>query len=125
MDKRTPKYLQTCDSAITPECIRALYGIPKKPEYQGGPRSDNALGIAEFGDAYAQEDLDLFFANFTPYIPKGTGPTPVLIDGSTAPTNVTDAGGESDLDFDLAYPLVWPQNITLFQVWELHLYNQC
>ena len=28
---------------------------------------------------------------------------------------VGSAGGESDLDFELAYPLIYPQTITLFQ----------
>lgn len=73
------------------------------------------MGIYEEGDYYAQEDLDLFFANYTPYIPQGTHPTPAFIDGATAPTDVADAGGESDLDFELAYPLLYPQTITLYQ----------
>ena len=30
--------------------------------------------------------------------------------------NVTDAGGESDLDFELAYPIVYPTEIILYQV---------
>jgi tripeptidyl-peptidase-1 len=94
--------------------IRALYGVPF-PEYPNGPRSDNALGIFEDGDYYAQEDLDLFFANFTPYIPQGTSPTPAFIDGAEAPIDTADAGGESDLDFELAYPLIYPQKITLYQ----------
>ena len=96
--------------------IRALYGVPKMPEYPyGKPRSDNSLGIYEEGDYYAQEDLDLFFANFTPYIPQGTHPTPAFIDGAEAPTDTADAGGESDLDFELAYPLIYPQTVTLYQ----------
>jgi len=108
--------LSTCDEYITPACIRALYGVPPVPEYlYGKPRSDNSLGIFEEGDYYAQEDLNLFFANFTPYIPQGTHPTPAFIDGATAPTDVADAGGESDLDFELSYPLIYPQTITLYQ----------
>lgn len=65
---------------------------------------------------YAQEDLDLFFANFTPNIPKGTGPKPAFIDGGNAPVhNISEAGGESDLDFELIYPIIYPQTITLYQ----------
>jgi tripeptidyl-peptidase-1 len=71
------------------------------------------MGIFEEGDYFYQEDLDLFFANFTPHIPKRTQPRPAYIDGSEAPLDLVGAGGESDLDFELAYPLIYPQTITL------------
>jgi tripeptidyl-peptidase-1 len=105
--------LSNCDVLITPACIAALYDIPK-------PSSDvakgNALGIFEEGDFYAQKDLDLFFAKYTPWIPEGTHPTLDSVDGGKAPVPVTEAGGESDLDFQLAYPIVYPQEIVLYQV---------
>lgn len=108
--------LSICDVAISPACIRALYDIPKDPEYPDGiPRADNSLGIYEDGDYYAQADLDLFFAKFISNIPQGTSPTPAFIDGAVAPVNVSEGGGESDLDFELAYPLIYPQTITLYQ----------
>lgn len=95
-----------CDVAITPACLRALYDftapstfIPVSPE--------NRLGIFEEGDYYAQQDLNLFYANFTPYIPQGYGPKVDGIDGGQAPTTVLqDAGGESDLDLELAIPII-------------------
>ena len=106
--------LSTCDIAITPACIRALYSVPEvSPDAKVD--SSNSLGIYEEGDYYAQEDLDLFFANIAPYIPQWTHPIPAFIDGAQAPVPVTDAGGESDLDFELAYPLIYPQTITLYQ----------
>lgn len=37
------------------------------------------------------------------------------IDGAVAPVPVTDAGPESDLDFQISYPIIWPQNSILFQ----------
>lgn len=104
--------LEACDKAITPACIAALYEIP--PGTKADP--DNAMGIYEEGDYYSQVDLDLFYANFTPYIPQGTGPKPAFIDGAEAPVaNVSDAGGESDLDFELAYPILYPQGTVLYQ----------
>jgi len=107
----TPSDLAHCDVAITPACIAALYGIP------AGKLADpsNAMGIFEEGDFYSQEDLDLFFANFTPQIPQGTHPKPAFIDGAQAPVPVSQAGGESDLDFELAYPILWPQCTVLYQ----------
>lgn len=106
-----PADLQHCDVAITPACIAALYGIPNGTL----ANSSNVMGIFEDGDYYSQEDLNKFFANFTPYIPQGTHPKPAFIDGAQAPVPVADAGGESDLDFELAYPILWPQGTVLFQ----------
>lgn len=37
------------------------------------------------------------------------------VDGAVAPTNVLAAGAESDLDFQVAYPLIYPQGTILFQ----------
>jgi tripeptidyl-peptidase-1 len=107
--------LSTCDKFIVPACIRALYNIPEVPEYPSSrPRADDAMGIFEESDFYLQEDLDLFFLNFTSQIPNGTHPTPAFIDGAEIPTEIF-AGGESDLDFQLAYPLIYPQAIKLYQ----------
>ena len=103
--------LASCDEIITPECIRALYHVPK------GNLSDscNSLGIFETGTTYSKEDMDLFYSRFAPEIPNGTYPKHVLIDGATAPSSTMEASGEADLDFQLAYPLIWPQGTTLFQ----------
>lgn len=103
--------LARCDIAITPACVKALYQVPNATKAD----PSNSIGIFEDGDFYAQEDLNLFFANYTSYIPQGTHPIPAFIDGAVAPVNVTRAGGESALDFELAYPLIYPQQITLFQ----------
>ena len=35
------------------------------------------------------------------------------IDGGFAPS--AEAGGESDLDFQISYPIIYPQNSILFQ----------
>ena len=37
------------------------------------------------------------------------------VDGATAPDPVDNAGGESDLDFQISYPIIYPQNSILFQ----------
>lgn len=97
--------LANCDKAITPDCISALYKVPKGTK----ANPNNTMGVFEEGDYYAQEDLNLFYANFTKNIPKGTHPIPAFIDGAQAPVPLADAGGESDLDFMLAYPILWPQ----------------
>ncbi|RAK86276.1 alkaline serine protease AorO [Aspergillus costaricaensis CBS 115574] len=104
--------LAHCDLAVTPDCVRAMYNITKGTTSTKG----NELGIFEdLGDIYSQEDLNLFFSNFASEIPQGTHPTLDSIDGATAPTDVTNAGPESDLDFQIAYPIIWPQNTILYQ----------
>jgi tripeptidyl-peptidase-1 len=107
-----PESLATCDVLITPACIKALYQIPPAPIF---PNPTNAMGIYEEGDYYDQEDLDLFFQKYTQYIPKGTHPTPNFIDGAEAPVPVADGGGESTLDMELTYPIIFPQKIILYQ----------
>lgn len=109
-----PNDLSTCDVAISPACVAALYKIP--PATRAHP--NNSLGIFESElQFYTQQDLDLFFANFTPQIPKGTHPIAANIDGGQQST--TDpyyAGGEVSLDLQLAYPIVYPQTITDYEV---------
>ncbi|KAF2101778.1 subtilisin-like protein [Rhizodiscina lignyota] len=111
--------LATCDIAITPACIRALYDVPLPTTAVKG----NTIGIFENGNFYAQEDLDLFFSNFTPYIKNGTHPILDSIDGGVAPVPVAQGGGESALDLELAYPLIHPQQVTLFQVDDINYSN--
>ncbi|KAM3503318.1 hypothetical protein MY11210_008771 [Beauveria gryllotalpidicola] len=115
-----PPYLTICGSIVTPDCIAYLYKIPKAT----GTNSTNRLGIYEsLGDVYSQEDLNLFYSTAAPYIPAGTGPELDLINGATAPNSPDQAGGESLLDFDMAYPIIYPQGTTLFQVKTDQYYN--
>lgn len=109
-----PKDLQDCARNITPPCLRALYNIPK------ATLSDNVnmMGLYETGDKYSQEDLDLFYANYAPKIPKGTHPKLKGIDGGQAPVAPGDSDntGESDIDMAIGFSLIYPQTITLYQV---------
>lgn len=106
-------WLKICSEIVTPDCIAYLYKIPKGT----GSNSTNLLGIYEsLYDTYDQEDLDLFYKTAAPQIPAGTGPVLDLINGATAPVSQANGGGESLLDFQMAYPIIWPQNATLFQV---------
>ena len=103
--------LTECSELVSPACIKALYEIPPPTTAVKG----NEMGIYETGDTYDQEDLDLFFRNYTPNIPNGTHPILQAIDGGTAPVPVQQAGSESLLDIELAYPLIYPQQIKLYQ----------
>ena len=106
--------LANCGTSITPDCIRALYGIPKAHLND----SSNALGIFEYFDFYAQASLNSFFAKYAPNVPNGTHPTLASIGRgklSKAPVPVGMDPGESDIDLDMAYSLIYPQKITLYQ----------
>ncbi|KAF2163435.1 hypothetical protein M409DRAFT_37264 [Zasmidium cellare ATCC 36951] len=109
--------LRHCDVEITPACIAALYEISPNV---GEVHESNSLGIYEAGLNYwDQLDLDLFFTNFT-RIPNGTHPIDENIDGGVArTTNISAAGVEGTLDLESAYPIVYPQTITVFNVDDL------
>ena len=136
--------LAQCYQAVTPACIRALYNI-SIPDLDRQPNPDNSLGIYEAADVYYQQDLDDFFSTYAPSIgfriPNGTHPVLKGIDGgeigtpwnsslndtlynvlSGLPQNVSVeitevfSHQESELDFGIAYPIIYPQTITLYQM---------
>lgn len=108
-----PSNLSACDTAIIPDCLRALYNFSQATSAQ----PNNSLGIfTAVSNQYAQEDLDKFFANYSSNIPQGTHPIPDLINGAKGTTTVDKASTEADLDFEVAYPIVYPQNLTLYQL---------
>ena len=106
--------LSTCDKNITPACVAALYNIT-----QGTSKhKNNSMGMFESElQFYTQLDLDTFFTNFTRRIPNGTHPVAANIDGGQQSTeDLYEAGEEANLDLMLAYPIIYPQTITLYQV---------
>ncbi|KAF2669928.1 subtilisin-like protein [Microthyrium microscopicum] len=112
--------LKDCSSTglITPQCIKELYHIPNVTMPQAG----DEIGVFETvsdGNAYSQNDLNLFFRKFYPQIPNGTHPTLQSVEGGSAPAdpkNISLISGESNLDFELIYPIVYPQGVKLYQV---------
>lgn len=54
---------------------------------------------------------------YAPYVPQGTAPIPAFIDGAQAPVAQDDPTntGESDIDIDMAFSLIYPQTVTLYQ----------
>lgn len=99
---------------MTPICIKAMYKIPTATLNASG----NSLGLYEQGDYFAKSDLDLFYAEYAPWVPQGTYPIPALIDGAnfSVPASSALNGGESDIDIDMAFALIYPQTVTLYQV---------
>ncbi|QIW97935.1 hypothetical protein AMS68_003453 [Peltaster fructicola] len=108
--------LSDCDKQITPWCLRVLYGLPPNQLLKTNPK--NSYGIVEYTpQAYRPEDLDLFFSNFSTQ-QVGERPIEIDIDGGIVQQEVAGFGynGESDLDLEYAMTLVYPQNVTLYQV---------
>lgn len=103
--------LSGCGSAITPPCIRPLYDIPKVTTSD----SSNVLGIWETGNSYAQADLNTYFSKYATNIPSGTGPIIDKINGGSAPSSQSSAGLEADIDFEMAYPLVYPERLLVYE----------
>lgn len=117
--------LSICDTTITPACVKALYKIPEFPLDRYSPNPDNKMAIYEADlQQWDQTDMNLFFANFTPWIHNGTGPRTVSIDGGVPHNNnVTNAainGGEILLDLQLSYPIVYPQTIEIWDENDMH-----
>lgn len=97
-----PFDLTTCNTQITPDCLRALYNLPN------GTVDMSSYGIVEYTpQAYLQADLDLFYSNLAQEIPAGTAPTLDSIDGGVDQTTTQgfNYNGESDLDLEYAIAL--------------------
>lgn len=80
------------------------------------------MGIYEtLLEFWSQKDLNSFFTAFAPHIPNGTHPKDNDIDGAVAVTrNASLDGGEVMLDLQLAYPIVYPQTITVWDEEDLN-----
>jgi tripeptidyl-peptidase I len=56
-------------------------------------------------------------AEHAPYVPQGTAPIPAFIDDAEAPVPADNSvnTGESDIDLDMPFSLLYPQTVTLYQ----------
>lgn len=103
-----------CFVNLTPECIRRLYNFSIQAS-DAPVNSKNRLGIYEIGQVYSQFDNDVFFQQYAPFIANGTAPITDSIDGGVRPNpNSNYVGGEAELDFQVAYPIVYPQELVLY-----------
>ena len=94
--------LSSCNSQITPDCLRALYNFPN------GTLQNSSYGIVEYTpQAYLQSDLNLFYHNLAKQIPNNTAPRLDSIDGGVFQTTNQnfDYNAESDLDLQYAISL--------------------
>ena len=97
-----PFALSTCNTQITPDCLRALYN------FTNGTLAKSSYGIVEYTpQAYLQSDLNLFYSNLAREIPSGNAPIFDSIDGGVDQTTTQsfNDNGESDLDLQYAIAL--------------------
>ena len=97
-----PFALTTCNTQITPDCLRALYN------FTNGTLAKSSYAVVEYTpQAYLQSDLNLFYSNLARQIPSGTAPIFDSIDGGVDQTTTQsfDDNGESDLDLQYAIAL--------------------
>jgi tripeptidyl-peptidase I len=110
-----PKNFQIdkCSEGVFPACINALYGVPTDAPCH----SDSSVGIFSANHTYLQSDLDIFFEHFTSTIPAGTTPDTHFVNGGKLDSQFRDTDTfEADLDVEMAWPLVYPQNISFYDV---------
>ncbi|KAL2062257.1 hypothetical protein VTL71DRAFT_6523 [Oculimacula yallundae] len=115
-DRIKNKDLTVCDSLTTPDCLRALYKMPEGKT--ANPK--NTYGILELSpETYNQDGLNVFFKNFTrPLV--GRPPKLESIDGGSrpppGPPSISSSWVEGNLDLSYSMSLVYPQNVTLYQI---------
>ncbi|KAL7934122.1 peptidase S8/S53 domain-containing protein [Trichoderma chlorosporum] len=102
-----------CSEYITPRCIRNMYNIPLGNSSIKG----NELGIYE-QQPYNQTELNLFFEYLAPHIPPNFAPLFSSIDGAERfPNKSVNVGeGEAMLDITCAFPIVYPQEVRIYNV---------
>lgn len=97
-----PFSLTTCNTQITPDCLRALYS------FTNGTLAESSYAVVEYTpQAYLQADLNLFYSSLAREIPAGTAPIFDSIDGGVDQTTTQsfNDNGESDLDLEYAIAL--------------------
>lgn len=114
--RSTKRQQSNCSEVATPECIATLYGIP--PADKAHP--NNSMGFYQRASWYQEKDLDLFFESYASNIPQGTRPQNLSINQAVWHYNENDTyvsqPDEADLDLDVAYPIIYPQTTTIYQV---------
>jgi tripeptidyl-peptidase-1 len=105
-----------CFEFMNPECLRLLYNIPASTNIPIHP--NNSFGIFELSyTTWLPEDLDAFFMDFEPQL-VNTRPVIQPIDGGYRQTEFKNDifNLESNLDFEYAMSLTYPQPVINLQV---------
>lgn len=85
---------------------------------------ENNLGVFAVGGFYDQDNLDLYWSHYAPWVPNGTHPKLQSINKAPVPAGGDAAGLESTLDLDLSFALLYPQEVTLYQTLPTQIQNE-
>jgi len=100
----------TCNSAITPTCLKDLYNFA---DYKIDPKGAVKLGVSGFLEQLARfADLEEFTSSFAPNAASNF--STVAVNGGTLDQNATDDSVEANLDIDYTVGLVDPSIETVF-----------
>ncbi|KAF9480338.1 family S53 protease-like protein [Pholiota conissans] len=85
----------SCNTAVTPACLQAMYGIPTTLATQ----SSNTLGVSGFIEQFAnQADLTTFLKSFRTDLSSATKFSLQTLDGGSNSQTASQAGIEANLD---------------------------
>ncbi|KAI1081156.1 subtilisin-like protein [Whalleya microplaca] len=102
----------SCNSSVTPECLRALYNIG---DTTADPSVPNILGIGGFLDQYAKHDaLDQFLEKFAPYAQTQNFTTLLVNGGLDNQTDTVHDDTEANLDMQYAASLGFGTDIRFY-----------
>ncbi|KJA22321.1 hypothetical protein HYPSUDRAFT_139376 [Hypholoma sublateritium FD-334 SS-4] len=103
----------SCNTAVTPSCLQALYGIPATLATQ----ASNQLAVSGFIDQFAnQVDLTNFLAQFRPDLAPSTFFLLQTLDDGENPQTPADAGVEANLDIQYTVGVASGVPITFISV---------
>jgi tripeptidyl-peptidase I len=98
----------SCNQTITLSCLRQLYNAGN---YTASPNVGNSIGVTGYlGENANFADLKLFYADQNPKAVNTTFNVQ-LVNGGVNSQNVSEAGGEADLDVQFAFGLAFPVNV--------------
>jgi tripeptidyl-peptidase I len=104
---------QNCSEIVSPDCIRGLYNISLGTLAIEG--NDLALYETQL-QRFSQQDFNDFAKVYASFM-NDTVPIYRSINGGKPQTNTTSMdGGEVMLDFDIAWPIIYPQKIIVYEV---------
>ena len=100
-----------CDTTITPDCLRGLYGLGNSKAISN---KENSIGISGYLDQYARySDLNLFLKRFAPYAISDNF-TVVSINGGLNSQTSTIDSDEANIDVQCALFLSWGTPVTYY-----------
>ncbi|KAF2156079.1 tripeptidyl-peptidase-like protein [Myriangium duriaei CBS 260.36] len=102
----------TCNSTVTPDCLRSLYHVTEVPGLN--PKKVGHMGINGFLEEYARyNDFEQFTSLYAPYLAHSNFTYQLINGGKNDQASANDSV-EANLDAQYALALSYPVNATYF-----------